>query len=156
MIAPPAAAYLLTDRLPVMLALGAGIGVVSAVLGFLLARTLDASIAGSMATMTGVIFMLALLFAPQRGLVEKALRRRRQRWQFAGDMVLVHLSQHEGDPAAQDEATVEHLARHMRWEARFGERVAGYLARQGLVRRAGGQMALTDAGRAVASDVMLR
>lgn len=158
MIAPPAAAYLLTDRLPRMLALSVAIGVLSAVLGFALARVLDASIAGSMATMTGMAFLLALLFAPERGLVRKWLRRRQQRRQFAGEMLLVHLSQHEGDPAMITEATVEHMARHMRWPEGFGEAVAGQLARQGLVRRlnGGSRLGLTDAGRALAQEVMLR
>jgi manganese/zinc/iron transport system permease protein len=59
MIAPPAAAYLLTDRLPRMLALSVAIAILAAVTGFALARVLDASIAGSMATMTGVAFLLA-------------------------------------------------------------------------------------------------
>lgn len=156
MIAPPAAAYLLTDRLPVMLGLAAGIGALSAVTGFALARLLDASIAGSMATMTGVAFLLALLFAPQRGLVRKWLRGRTQRRQFAGEMLLVHLSQHEGDPALAAEATVEHMARHMRWPDGFGEVVATHLAREGFVSRVNGSLALTSRGREVAQRVMLR
>jgi manganese/zinc/iron transport system permease protein len=158
MIAPPAAAYLLTDRLPRMLALSAGIAMLSAVSGFGLARLLDASIAGSMATMAGVAFLLALLFAPERGLVRKWVRRRQQRRRFAGEMLLVHLSQHEGSPAMSEEATVEHMARHMRWPEGFGAAVAGELARQGLVRRleGGARLGLTEAGRARAQEVMLR
>lgn len=73
------------------LALLVAIGVIAAVSGYFLARALDASIAGSMATMTGVLFALALLFAPQQGLVPRWLARRRQQWQFAGEMLLVHL-----------------------------------------------------------------
>ncbi len=103
-------------------------------------------------------FLAALLFAPQRGLARKWLRGRQQRKQFAGEMLLVHLSQHEGDPAMGAEATVEHMARHMRWPEGFGEAVASQLARQGLVRRldGDGRLGLTDAGRAVAQAVMLR
>lgn len=69
MIAPPATAYMLTDRLSAMLGLSVLVGIVSAVLGYFLAHWLDASIAGSMATMTGVLFTGALLFAPQQGLI---------------------------------------------------------------------------------------
>ena len=79
MIAPPAAAYLLTDRLPRMLGISAAIGALSAVSGYWLAYLLDASVAGSMATMTGVLFLLTLLLAPERGLLAVARRRRRQR-----------------------------------------------------------------------------
>jgi manganese/zinc/iron transport system permease protein len=156
MIAPPAAAYLLTDRLPVMLGLSVGIGVFSAVSGFALARVLDASIAGSMATMTGVAFLAALLFAPRRGLVRKWARARSQRRQFAGEMLLVHLSQHEGDPALANEATLQHMAEHMRWPEGFGETVAGHLVREGFVSRVNGSLALTPLGREVAQRVMLR
>jgi manganese/zinc/iron transport system permease protein len=158
MAAPPAAAYLLTDRLPVMLALAVLIGVASAITGFFVARALDASIAGSMATMTGVAFVLALLFAPQRGLIPQWARRRRQRWQFAGEMLLVHLSQHEGQVEGEHEATVAHLADHMRWDPSYGGRVVSYLSQRGLVQSAdgGSQLVLTDSGRALARTVMLR
>ena len=59
MIGPPATAYLLTDRLAWMIVLGVALGAVSAVGGFWMAHALDASIAGSMATMVGVVFVLA-------------------------------------------------------------------------------------------------
>jgi manganese/zinc/iron transport system permease protein len=159
MITPPAAAYLLTDRLPVMLALSIALAVVSAVSGYFVARFLDASIAGSIATMTGVIFTLALFLAPGRGLVARWALRRRQRWQFAGQMVLVHLSHHEGAPDEAAESTLDHLARHMEWSPAFGERVAAHLVRDGLVQRAdrnGPGLRLTPQGRELAREVMLR
>jgi manganese/zinc/iron transport system permease protein len=140
-----------------MLALSAGIGVVSAITGVFVARLLDASIAGSIATMTGVAFLIALLFAPQRGLVARWLRGRRQRYQFAGEMLLVHLSQHEGDADFREEASLEHMSRHMHWAPSFGGQVAELLERRGLVTRQGStRLALTDAGRIIARDVMLR
>jgi manganese/zinc/iron transport system permease protein len=157
MITPPAAAYLLTDRLPVMLGLAVLIGVVSAVSGYLLARALDASIAGSMATMTGVFFTLALFFASERGLVARWTLRRRQQWQFAGEMLLVHLSNHEGTPEEANECSIEHMAQHMKWSPAYGGRVVRHVTRSGLARRVDGTgLALTDQGRAVAQQVMLR
>lgn len=64
MIAPPAAAYMLTDRLSRMLLYSACIGIISAVSGYWLAHGLDASIAGSMATMTGVLSWLPTCSPP--------------------------------------------------------------------------------------------
>ncbi|MGH7891402.1 MAG: metal ABC transporter permease, partial [Thermodesulfobacteriota bacterium] len=61
MIAPPAAAYLLTDRLPRMIILSALIGILSAVSGFWAAILLDANIAGSMASVSGLIFLVVFL-----------------------------------------------------------------------------------------------
>jgi hypothetical protein len=73
MVAPPAAAYLLTDRLPRMLALSALFGALAAILGCWAAFALNASIAGAMAVMTGLIFCLAWMFAPQRGLLAQVV-----------------------------------------------------------------------------------
>jgi manganese/zinc/iron transport system permease protein len=157
MITPPAAAYLLTDRLPVMLALSVALAVASAVSGYFLARLLDVSIAGSMATMTGVLFSLVLFLAPERGLVARWLLRRRQRWQFAGEMLLVHLSQHEGTPEEAAECSIEHLGRHMKWSPAFGQRVVAQLMRDGLTRQVNGTcLRLTNRGREVARAVMVR
>jgi manganese/zinc/iron transport system permease protein len=157
MIAPPAAAYLLTDRLPFMLILGVSIGIASALLGYFMARWLDASIAGSMATMTGFFFTLALFLAPERGLVSLWQTRRRQRVQFAGEMLLVHLSNHEGTPEEAEESSLEHMAQHMRWSPAHSEQVARYVTRNGLAQRVDGTgLVLTDKGRQIAQQVMLR
>jgi manganese/zinc/iron transport system permease protein len=155
MIAPPATAYLLTDRLGVMLVLAAGIGVVSAIGGYWLAHWLDASIAGSMASAAGVVFGLAWLFAPGRGLVALATRRERQRWEFAQTMLTIHLLNHEGSPEAAEESRVEHLTHHLRWEPDFAGRVVRGAERRGLVARGEGRLALTNRGRALARDAVV-
>lgn len=71
LIAPPATAYLLTNKLKVMLMLSAGLGVLIAITGYYLAAWLDASIAGAMATMAGLFFFMAFLFSPQHGILKK-------------------------------------------------------------------------------------
>lgn len=155
MIAPPAAAYLLTDHLPRMIGLSILIGVVSAIGGYWLARALDASIAGSMATMTGVCFGLSFLLAPERGMIAVAHRRARQRWEFAQQMLALHLLNHEGTPEAAAESRVEHLNKHMRWTPTFAIQVVRRAEQRGLVRRQGERLALTDQGRQVAQEASL-
>ena len=59
LIAPPAAAYLLTDSLKRMLLYSAIIGVVCSVSGYYLALALDGSIAGAMASCSGLTFALS-------------------------------------------------------------------------------------------------
>jgi manganese/zinc/iron transport system permease protein len=156
MIAPPAAAYLLTDSLPRLLLLAAGIGAASALAGYWLAYALDASIAGSMASMAGVAFALAWLFAPQRGLAAAARRRARQRLEFAQAMLAIHLANHEGRPEAEEESRLDRLHRHLRWDAEFQERIVRLAERRGLVRREGSQLELTQAGRELAADALAR
>lgn len=77
LIAPGATAYLLTDRLAVMLGLAMGIGALCAIFGYLVAHWLDASIAGAMATVAGALFTLAFLFSPSHGLIARHLAQRR-------------------------------------------------------------------------------
>lgn len=60
-VIPPATARLLTDRLPVMLALAAGIAAAGALAGFWLAYALDAATSAGMATFYGVAFGAVLL-----------------------------------------------------------------------------------------------
>jgi manganese/zinc/iron transport system permease protein len=67
LICPAATAYLLTQRINRMLWLSALIGVLIAVLGYYLAVWIDGSVAGAMATVAGLLFLLALLFSPVDG-----------------------------------------------------------------------------------------
>ncbi|SDH82728.1 manganese/zinc/iron transport system permease protein [Alteribacillus persepolensis] len=76
LIVPPSTAYLLTDRLLFMILYSAAIGAASAVIGYYIAQWLNVSIAGSMASTTGILFLLAFLFAPQHGIIAKRLARR--------------------------------------------------------------------------------
>ncbi|MFD2213540.1 metal ABC transporter permease [Metabacillus endolithicus] len=71
LIVPASTAYLLTDKLLNMLFISAGIGVFSAISGYYMATVLNVSIAGAMATSTGVLFALAFLFSPKHGLLAK-------------------------------------------------------------------------------------
>ncbi|MBI2862310.1 MAG: metal ABC transporter permease [Chloroflexi bacterium] len=155
MIAPPAAAYLLTDRLSLMIGLSALIGVISAISGYWLAHALDASIAGSIATMAGVLFGLTFLLAPDRGMIAIAHRRARQRWEFAQAMLAIHLLNHEGLPNAAQESRIEHLHEHLRWEPSFAARVVRRAKRQGTVLYQNGYLALTERGRQVARQAIM-
>jgi manganese/zinc/iron transport system permease protein len=156
MIAPPATAYLLTDRLPAMIGLAALIGVCGGIGGYWLAHWFDLSIAGSMATVVGAAFAAAWLLAPQRGLVSLARRRARQRWEFAQGALAIHLLQHENQPEAPEESEIEHLNRHLRWDPDFATKVVRQARRRGLVVQQDGHLALTDRGRAAADELMVR
>jgi len=79
LIVPGATAFLLTERLDTMLVLAVVQGILSSILGYFLARWLDASIAGAMSVVTGGLFALAFLFAPRTGVITKMLSQRRSR-----------------------------------------------------------------------------
>ncbi|HBH95779.1 MAG TPA: metal ABC transporter permease [Ruminococcaceae bacterium] len=63
MIAPAAAAYLLTDNLKKMLVIAVGIGGISGILGYRTAVFFEVSIAGSMACWCGIFFLGAFIYS---------------------------------------------------------------------------------------------
>lgn len=67
LVTPPATAYLITDKLPIMLGLTAIFGIVAAAAGYLLAWSINGSVAGAMASVAGGIFFIVFLVAPRRG-----------------------------------------------------------------------------------------
>ena len=147
MIAPPAAAYLLTDRLSRMLLYSAALAAAGAVGGFWLAVALDANVAGAIAAMLGVLFLGVFLLAPGRGLLAQARRRGRQRWEFAQTALAIHLLNHENTPEMARECRVDHLHYHLRWEPTFATTVVGQAERAGLIQRSNGDLRLTADGR---------
>jgi manganese/zinc/iron transport system permease protein len=156
MIAPAVTAYLLTDDLKWMLVWSVAIAIAGSWLGCRLAEWLDASYAGAIATMLGVVFAAAFLLAPHRGLLSQAVRRRRQQREFAVAMLLVHLENHEGTDAAEIESRISSLPHHLRWTAQHVALVAEQAQRKGFVNRIGEQLALTNAGRERARAVLSR
>ncbi len=155
MIGPPAAAYLLTDRLGVMLGLAALLGAISAALGFWGAQWLDASIAGCMAVGVGFVFAVVFVAAPRRGLLATIRRRRSQRWEFAQVMLAIHLWQHEDEPEEEEESRVEHLqGKHVGWTPEFTRRVVAGAVRRGFVTRTRDRLHLTEGGRQAAAEAL--
>jgi manganese/zinc/iron transport system permease protein len=77
LIVPPNTAYLLTDKLSVMLGLAVAFGVASAFGGYLLATAINGSIAGAMATVSGMLYVLAAVLGPRHGVLAKRLIKKR-------------------------------------------------------------------------------
>jgi manganese/zinc/iron transport system permease protein len=76
LIVPAATAYLLTDRLVVMVAITVAVGWIGAAAGYAIAIPMDSSIAGAMGLVCALCFALALLFSPKHGVLTRRLRRR--------------------------------------------------------------------------------
>ena len=111
MIAPAATAYLLTDNLKKMLSLSVLFGVFSAIAGYWLAHWLNASIAGSMTTILGFVFLIAYLFAPKRGLFAVLYRSKQQQVEVSLLTFLLHLNNHQ----EESERHINHLNEHINW-----------------------------------------
>jgi len=137
-----------------MLGLSVLLGLAMALGGYGLAYALDLSIAGSMATVGGVLFALAFLGAPTHGLIAQARQAARQRERLAQQMLIIHLLSHEGTEAEREENCVETLPQHLRWDPAFAEQVIQRAERAGWVMREGDLLRVTETGRRVAEEVL--
>ena len=77
LIVPAATAYLLTDKLSFMLVISCLLGIASSVGGYYVAVLLDASIAGSMVSVAGLLFVLTLFLSPSHGIISRWIRRKK-------------------------------------------------------------------------------
>lgn len=148
-VVPPATAYLLTRRLPVMIGLALLVGAISSVAGYALAIALDASIAGMMATVVGACFFLALLFSPLEGVFATLARRARQRREVAARLLLSHLAHHNGRPVDLPE-----LLEELGWAPALLTSARDAAVREGLAVSSGNRVGLTPAGEREARRVV--
>ena len=74
LVTPAATAYLLTSRLPAMMAVSTAVGVASALIGLYLSYYLNVSSGAAVVLVATGFFVLAYLFAPRRGVVWRLRR----------------------------------------------------------------------------------
>jgi manganese/zinc/iron transport system permease protein len=155
LIVPGATAYLLTDRLERMLLIAMAVGLLSSLLGYFMARSLDCSIAGAIATVCGLLFALAFLCSPAHGLVTRAVGRRQMRRRVADEDVLLWAGRRlEAEPAP--EFTARELSQGQEWLLSEATAVTSRLARGGFLTARDDRYGLTDTGRARALDLLRR
>jgi len=77
-VAPAAIAYLLTNRLMLMLILSASIGALSSVVGIFFSFTFNWPSGASIVLTLGAIFVTTLIFSPQKGLLVNHLKNKKR------------------------------------------------------------------------------
>lgn len=159
LVAPAAAARLLTDRLSTMVALSTVIAATSAVLGHVSAIVVPSwfglrstRTAGMMAVCVGLFFGIALLFAPQQGLVAKAIRRGRLSLRILREDVLGALFRADEQATAAVSPTELCESLDCGWLSL--RVVLGSLRRRGLVTFARDLVQLTPQGSAEARELI--
>ncbi|SFB12099.1 MULTISPECIES: metal ABC transporter permease [unclassified Bacillus (in: firmicutes)] len=79
LITPAATAYLLTDRLSVMIFLSSLVGVISAIIGLYFSFTFNMASGATIVLVATGLFMITLLFSPKNGIVWRTFRTRKNR-----------------------------------------------------------------------------
>ena len=150
MIAPAAAAYLLTTDLKKMLWLSVVFGVFSAISGYWLAHWLDASIAGSITTMLGMLFLVVYLFAPSKGIIAVLYREKQQRTEVSLLTFLLHLKNHD----ELEERHVNHLYEHINWQKVRAKNVLDLAIKNNMIQIHNSVVSLTQKGEEFTSKAI--
>ncbi len=150
MIAPAATAYLLTTNLKKMLALAIIFGVFSAISGYWVAHWLDASIAGSITTMLGLLFLAVYLFAPKKGIIAVLYREKQQRTEVSLLTFLLHLKNHN----EEEERHVNHLNEHINWQKVRSKTVLELAIKNNMISIENNIVSLTEKGNDFTSQAI--
>ncbi|ARV09593.1 zinc ABC transporter permease [Winogradskyella sp. PC-19] len=150
MIAPAAAAYLLTKNLKKMLVLSVVFGIFSALFGYWVAHWLDASIAGSITTVLGLLFLVVYLFAPNKGIIAVLYREKQQRTEVSLITFLLHLKNHN----EIEERHVNHLREHINWQKVRAKKVLDLAENNNMIRVENSIVSLTEKGEAFTSKAI--
>jgi manganese/zinc/iron transport system permease protein len=149
LIIPPVAARFWTDRLPVMIALSAGLGALGGYAGSAISSLLPGQPAGAVIVLVcGAVFLVSMLLAPRRGVLARARASLVMRLRMAADHLL-EAAHDAPDPAAIPPEVIRDLARRRGWPRGFRPLLLRWLTLRGFFEREpGGRLRLTGRGRA--------
>ena len=141
-IAPAATAYLLTKNLKKMIWIAVVLGVFSAITGYWIAHWLDASIAGAIATVLGLVFLLVYLLAPETGMISVAYKQRQQKREVLLLTFLLHIKNH----STTNERHINHLGEHINWKKKQAKAVVDLAQKNNMISINNQVISLTDKG----------
>ena len=142
MIAPAATAYLLTSDLKKMIILAVSFGVFAAIAGYWVGVLLDASVAGSITSVLGIVFLIVYLFAPNKGLLSVLYRQKQQRIEVSLLTFLLHLANH----TEEEERHVNHLNDHINWQQVRAKKVLDLALKNNMITITNDIVSLTNKG----------
>ena len=143
MIAPPAAAYLLSDRLSGLLIIASVIAVISSIAGVYLGLALNISHTGPIASTAGAVFLLIFAVAPKRGFIAVWARRWKQRRDTVDCLVLDAISRQN-----RGEELPAHGVENLGLPLGMIRRTMARLEQRQLIHRTKDDCTLTDDGAA--------
>jgi len=152
LIVPAATAHLLTDRLAVMIALSAVVGIAASVLGYRAAEYWDTNVAGMMTVVVGLMYALAVFFSPRYGICSKIIRNFRTSLRVLHEDLLGMLYRVE-ELGSNKQLTASEACEAIGggWMARWGMKG---LLRDGRITRSNHFLQLTEKGRSAARKLV--
>ena len=150
LITPASTALLLTDRLKRVIFLAAFVGLLSAIIGLLVAILLNTTPGPAMAVVATIIYLLAALFSPKKGLIFRFFRKRRlQRKIRLEDVLKQSLRLHQ-----KDRLSISKLLERLEMDRSKLLQYLRILASRGMMEISGEQIKMTTRGREEANRLV--
>lgn len=146
MVGPAITALLFTKQFGKTIIFAVIIGVFNSIIGYMLAYNMDLSISGSIATVTLLSFLLVLFFAPSKGIVSIARRRKSQKFEFKLDAILYHIYNHQFDTNYHKDIAYDMLSVELKWSESIFIAIYDKAYKDELIGRLNNHVYLTDKG----------
>ena len=140
LITPASTALLFSNQLKWVLVLSGGIGLLASFLGLLMAVALDTTPGPAMAVVATILYLVAVFFAPNKGLFLKWLRNRKLRYRIQQEDILKQSFRLQEENQLSEAKLLERLG----FKNYFLQKGLKKLRRQGWI--AADRLALTDQG----------
>ncbi len=150
LITPASTALLLSNDLKKVLFLSAIFGILSSVVGIILAIYFNTTPGPVIALVITLFYLIAVVLSPKKGLLVKQIQRRRQRMKIYKEdfLKLSYKLQEKGRYSKSA------LTEKLDWSAYLLSRVVSYLVRDGLAKRDISSFPLTEKGEKVARKMV--
>jgi len=142
MITPVVSAYLFVNTLERMLLLSIFIGLFCAIEGYCCAHFFDVSISGSIACVSGLVFLFALFFAPEKGLMDKK-RVHKKNSEFIGKKIIYSLIVKEfGSDFTSYNLIIEWLSIALGWTQTYTKKLIDEMALHNIIKKSGEKISI--------------
>lgn len=142
LITPAATALLISDKLQKVIVIAGLVGLSSAIFGLILAIYLETTPGPAMAVMATIFYLLAVIFAPKKGLLFKSIAKQQTKQKVEiEDTLKQTLKLHE-----RKELSFSNLVQRLGWTEKKVRTQLNNLKRKGLVNFNNNQLVITNRG----------
>lgn len=150
LITPAATALLLSDNLKKVLVISAVVGLLSALVGFLVSVRFETTPGPAMTLVATSFYMIAVAFSPSKGLVFKYIQRLKQKKKIVKEDILRQVIKAKGAQAT----TITQLKENLGLDESAIHSGIQNLKTLGLLQKQGQGVVLSDSGRKKANDLV--
>ncbi len=150
LIIPSSTALLLSERLNIILPISGFLGMISSILGLILAIIYNTPPGPAMVLVAACFYFIAGLFAPKKGLVVRLFDERKQRIKIIQEDILQNTLKYKGD----DPLSVDFLAKKLGVKPRLISKIINTMRNEGLVDSKSTTIELTAKGKDKAHNLV--